>query len=378
MLITAFAHDDRAPDTVNRDADDIGAGGGQSNGPDETLRIDFVQDLTRDAGEDEQDPGGYNFDTHVGQKVFSFTMIDTQSDNDTAVLIEAFNVDDEAASKEDVTDATNNDKVLIDPATIVVRVGNDILEQGVDYQIYPDGTGGYYLSPIPEGAVVTFQAVGGVTFEAVEITNAAGHPIPGDPEGDDFAGANFAIGGFSYGENDPGDPVAFELPVELTDADGDTSQGVIDVTVYPEGQVPTETTTIASTLMVEESSAQFKMENSSSLVASNDNADQAQARAFNVANQAALMGVLAAAGLNASAQLAVKDASSGLDHVSMVKVGHNALAAAQDSASVESDDNAAAVSGLAASGELEAADPVGRTSANEQAEASEPARHCRQ
>ena len=108
MLISAFNHNSRAAITVNRDSDDIGGGSGQANGPNETLRIDFVQNLTRDAGVDESTAGGYNFGTHIGEKVFSFTMVNPKAHGDTSVLLEAFNVTNETTSKGDVHAIANN------------------------------------------------------------------------------------------------------------------------------------------------------------------------------------------------------------------------------------------------------------------------------
>ena len=305
LLISAFNHTSRAALTVNRDSDDIGAGSGQANGANETTRIDFVQDLTRDPLVDESTAGGYNFDTHIGEKVFSFTMVNPKAHGDTSVLLEAFNTTNETTSKGDVHAIANNTAVELDPASIVVKLGNTVLVEGTDYDVYNSGNG-VYVSGIPEGAVIQVQAIGGATFEAVEITNAAGHHIPGAGAGVNFTGADFGIGGFSYGVNDPGDPVAFNLPVTLTDGDGDTSSGTVPVTVYPVGEAPSNLLALNSV-----TTQGFK----TALAPSNDNGSN---------TNAALLGAVAAAGLVASQDAA---AHHNVDHAAMHEARVEARAA---------------------------------------------------
>lgn len=305
MLISAFNHTSRAALTVNRDSDDIGAGSGQANGANETTRIDFVQDLTRDPLVDESTAGGYNFDTHIGEKVFSFTMVNPKAHGDTSVLLEAFNTTNETTSKGDVHAIANNTAVELDPASIVVKLGNTVLVEGTDYDVYDSGNG-VYVSGIPEGAVIQVQAIGGATFEAVEITNAAGHHIPGAGAGVNFTGADFGIGGFSYGVNDPGDPVAFNLPVTLTDGDGDTSSGTVPVTVYPVGEAPSNLLALNSV-----TTQGFK----TALAPSNDNGSN---------TNAALLGAVAAAGLVASQDAA---AHHNVDHAAVHEARVEARAA---------------------------------------------------
>jgi len=281
--------------TINTDNDDIGTGGGQKINPNEYLRVDMVQDLRRDANSDEKDPGGYTYDTHVGQTHFQFGIIDSQSHGEVDVLIKAFNVNDGSPTALTNVDATAiNTQVDIDPASIEVTL-NGVPVDPSTYTVIESGLG-VYVQGIPEHALIAFQATGGASFEAVTIENANGDQIPGQPAGTVFTGQPFGAGAFTFGVNDAGDPVDFHLPVLMTDGDGDTSTGSIPVTVYPEGQVP------AATLAAENSSMQTMSLETTSLMASNDNNGQHTQDVQRVANSGqnvVLMGALAAAGLEA-------------------------------------------------------------------------------
>ncbi len=219
--------------TINTDSDDIGTGTGQKINSNESLRVDFVQDLTRDPGFDESHPAGYVYDDHVGQGVFTFTLVDVQGPQSatTAIRLDAYNVDDtNPASQDSVSNLTLNTHVDLDPASIVVtNASNVILTEGVDYDLIEYGNS-VFIVGLHQGDTVTFAATGGATFEAVEIQNSNGEI---NPEGGFFSGAAFGLGGFEYGQNSEGSPVEFELPLLLTDGDGDQSEGTINVNVAP-------------------------------------------------------------------------------------------------------------------------------------------------
>jgi hypothetical protein len=265
--------------TINTDNDDIGTGGGQKVNANEYLRVDIVQDLRRDAGQSESNAGGYTYDDHVGQKVFSFSTVDVQGNaaQTATILVRAWNVNDASATAQsDVNNAGINTQVDIDPASVVVHsAGGTLLVEGVGYNVVEFGNA-IYVSGLHDGDVVTFQATGGATFEAVTLENGSGDA---NPEGGTFGGNPVGLGGFAFGANDPGDPVEFSLPTLLTDGDGDQSSGTVDVTVYPVGQVPT---TLAAT---------------GSLFSANDNNSFEQQKLFANGTNTVLMGALAAAGL---------------------------------------------------------------------------------
>jgi hypothetical protein len=191
-------------------------------------------------------------------------------------------------SQSDVNDSSINSAVEIDPDSIVVTLNGVELTEGSDYFVHDAGgpDDGVYVEGIPKGAVIQFEAIGGATFEAVTITNGAGDENP-DDAGTFFTGADFAVGGFIYGQNDPGDPVEFQLPVKMTDGDDDSSTGTIDVTVNPVGS--------SSTLAATSTTLQ-----TTSLTSANDNHLQ---RSFNTGTDAALVGAVAAAGLGTLSQL---------------------------------------------------------------------------
>ena len=219
--------------TINTDADDIGTGTGQKVNPQEALRIDLVQDLQRDANQTEANAGGYKYDDHVAQKVFTFKFVDVQGNasNTTSVLIKAYNVTDDPSltslAQTNVQDASINTLVDIDPASIVVRDSSGTVRT-TGITVIDEGFGVYVVGA-RQGDTITFEATGGASFEAVTIENANGDSFGGVT----YGGSAFGLGGFEFGENTAGEPVSFELPILLTDGDGDSEAGVIDVTINP-------------------------------------------------------------------------------------------------------------------------------------------------
>ena len=221
--------------TINSDNDDIGTGAGQKVNPNEGLRIDLVNDLRRDAGQDETDAGGYLYDQHDDIGQFTFKMVDVQGNAaaTTTVRITAYNVDDSnPISQSNVANAAINTAVDVDHASVLVKnASGTVMTLGTDYQVYDSGTS-IYVSGIKEGWTITFSATSG-KFEAALIENANGDLIPGGG-GTTFGGAAFGLGGFAFSEVTVGSPVEFTLPVTLTDGDNDTSSGSITVTMTPD------------------------------------------------------------------------------------------------------------------------------------------------
>jgi Ca2+-binding RTX toxin-like protein len=82
------------------------------------------------------------------------------------------------------------------------------------------------------GDNVAFEAVS--DFESVELGNANGDP---DGQGSTFIGDSFAVGAFGFDNVIEGDEIALSFDMLATDADGDTSNGALDVTISPEGHV---------------------------------------------------------------------------------------------------------------------------------------------
>ncbi|MGH6729467.1 MAG: hypothetical protein ACREBK_04890 [Sphingomicrobium sp.] len=103
-----------------------------------------------------------------------------------------------------------------------------------------------------------------------------------------MSGDDFALTGFGASVAST-DPVNFTVPVEIVDGDGDVVAGTdLDITINPV-ETTTTLTTLSSTQMVQADSAD------AGLVPSNDNGDFQ--RAVTAGGNAALVGMIAAAGL---------------------------------------------------------------------------------
>ncbi|MGB0205693.1 MAG: calcium-binding protein, partial [Neptuniibacter sp.] len=223
---------------INTDADDIGVSGGQKVDAGETVRLDFVVDLQRDAGQDEKDPQGYIYDSHYLANDFTAKIVEVQGSqsNTTVVGFKVFEFDD--VDKKDLT--TGNTQIAITLSSIVVTDvdGVTILQEGVDYDAYLDGDGTLYVDGLVQGQKVFFSAAS--DFEVVEIFNATGMPIP-DGEGATFSGSSFAVGGFGFDTALSGSDIPLEFDITLSDGDNDTSAGTIALTVTPDDGVITGT-----------------------------------------------------------------------------------------------------------------------------------------
>ncbi|MGX7926335.1 Ig-like domain-containing protein [Tsuneonella sp. HG094] len=217
--------------TVNSDSDDIGTSN-QFIDSNEFVRIDLVQDLRFDPGKGTSDADGYLYDTHSGVTQATFKIIQVQSNpNATAAIrISATNVNDaNPLSQSNVGDPTINTAVNLDHTTVQVRdTAGNLVTTGI--AIFDEGND-IVVTGVKTGYTVTFGAQANATFEAFRMENAVGDPKA--VGGGTYAGDNFAVGGFAYNFTAIGSPVSFNLPVVLTDGDGDQSTGSIAVTLNP-------------------------------------------------------------------------------------------------------------------------------------------------
>ena len=267
--------------TINTSSTDIG-NSNQWIDEGEGVRLDFVTDLRRDAGEDEKDFQGYEFDGHYNVTNAGFTIMQTQGGGLASVHITAV-FDDDTGTLDDLDGST----VAIDPASITVFDADG----GGEIDIIDMGDGTFVITGLEAGDTVSFETVGDAPFNAVEIESAVGLVNPDD--GTEFFGAPFALGEFGFTSETQGAPIDMSFDVTATDADGDTSTGTIDVTLVPAGSTTTTTTTPFSTQSTE--SQQIE---SSSLLASNDNNGAGKGQGQGQGNyNAILFGAVAAAGL---------------------------------------------------------------------------------
>ncbi|MBW0145863.1 hypothetical protein, partial [Sphingomicrobium clamense] len=210
--------------------DNVGAGN-QWVDPNEDIRVDWVIDVAADPNSDFKTVDGYTFDEHFDVTDGKFTIVDikTNSGATSSVLIEAF-YDSDAGDK----DVLSGIPVALDASSVVVtdQNGNDVTNLVSVYQV---GTN-IVVTGLDELWTVNFESVGGAPFNAFTVENASGDLLPG---GGTALGEAFSLGGFGYETVVDGSNVQFNVDVRVNDADGDTVDGDITITLHPDDGIAT-------------------------------------------------------------------------------------------------------------------------------------------
>ena len=191
----------------------VGVGGGQTLSDGNLLAIDFVTDLTIGTT-----TGNQNYYDHTGHHSLGKFSFEFNGSGD--VIVRAY--------ESTTDDPPGTDEIVHHDA---LWESNDLTQQQIDSitingepvvasSLTPDGFGGYIISGVATGDVITVSVSGG--FNRLEIENST------SPEGD-----TYDVGNFGYTEVAEGDSINVDFGLTLTDGDGDTSTGSIDLTIEP-------------------------------------------------------------------------------------------------------------------------------------------------
>ena len=235
LLFSAFNGTDQ--ETVNTNVTQVSVGNnGAGIGNGEGIRIDFLNNA---ALVDLQGNNlAFDFDTHFTGNGFGFEIAQLGNADNTDIVLRVFDADDEdpanggnaAAAEASHFTALSNDAALQDTITRIVVNGQDLslipgsttTIGGIIYTVTLDGAGDFVVSNLQLNDVVqTFSSDG---FNRIEIEN-----FDDGDNGDGFALNNFGIDVTTAGADIP---LSFDL--QVTDEDGDSSTGVIELTVTPD------------------------------------------------------------------------------------------------------------------------------------------------
>ncbi|HWI82286.1 DUF5801 repeats-in-toxin domain-containing protein [Ramlibacter sp.] len=196
----------------------------QTMNPDETLRIDFVQNAVL-AGS----PLGSDFTAgaHMDVNAYSFLLTQNNPGGTTGTaLVMAFDADDDKTLVGDPDDTGDQiTKVMIDGQVLVD--GGTVTDRTINgHVVHAAAVGlGWVITGLNEGApgdgaggddpLIEISTADG--FNRAEVSNYAGHTVNSVVLG----GANFDIAPAGADLLTQGNPAGFELPVQMTDADGD-------------------------------------------------------------------------------------------------------------------------------------------------------------
>ncbi|MCK5612208.1 VCBS domain-containing protein, partial [Candidatus Pacearchaeota archaeon] len=216
--------------TINVSSSGIGIGS-QSLTDGTGIRIDFVEDVTCVDVRDVFEPNAFLYDQHTGVDNFTFELTQVQNSDPTAIRISVYDYDDTAST--DPTDLEGfSTPSLIDISSIVVRDANETIlteGEGDDYEITVAGNYVYITGLNSVGDSVTFNGVD--AFDAVKVENASGMELFGSI----LDGDEFDLSGFGYYSVEEGSSVNLSFDLQVTDGDGDTSSGTLNMIVMPEG-----------------------------------------------------------------------------------------------------------------------------------------------
>ncbi|TAN50970.1 MAG: type I secretion C-terminal target domain-containing protein [Betaproteobacteria bacterium] len=210
--------------SVNSDADDVGVDS-QFIDWAKGLRIDFADfNVTgKHAGLDYSfGPEGHYTVNHVS---FAINQISNGAVAD--VTVKAFDADEDdpvqSTLGDDAQQAITQVQVYDGAQNLVAVATDDGTVGGIDFDFNSDAAGGVTIRGLGEGqSVVTTTAEG---YDRIEIFNA------GAEDGD----GKFSISDLDVLTVDTGEPVSTGFDVTLTDADGDSTAGLISVTFEPVG-----------------------------------------------------------------------------------------------------------------------------------------------
>ncbi|MXP41610.1 tandem-95 repeat protein [Altererythrobacter soli] len=208
-----------APDTVNTNNTAIGVGN-QSVGPGDTLRIDFVSNLTSGAAT----PSGFGFTGHVSTISFLGRIAEVQGNQNEQVnfkvwalnttLTQSGTPDRNPAggfsdsSTVTITEVTVRDYATGGTTTVDISslpvTGAKAIAYGISVVRNADGS--ITFQGVQEGDSYGFKTSSG-TFDAVAVQGLTG---------------GFDVGTFSIGTIITGDPIDFSYDLQITDGDGDS------------------------------------------------------------------------------------------------------------------------------------------------------------
>jgi Ca2+-binding RTX toxin-like protein len=210
--------------TVNPSSNDprgsIGVANQSMDGTSDTadvLAMDFVTNAeTFSQGSSEY----YNYDEHYDVNEFSLTILQLGGGTAAAGMwIRVYDADNDDPNTS--PDSAGHFNALLNGGS--QDTITSILVNGVAVDLNTlgsDGNGGFYIDGLGIDDVITVSSADG--YNRIEIENPAGSELTYD------------IGAFTYVNISSGSSIDFSFDTTLTDGDGDTATGTVDLTVNPE------------------------------------------------------------------------------------------------------------------------------------------------
>jgi VCBS repeat-containing protein len=204
-------------DSVNTNNTEFGVSDGNSLKAGEGIRFDFVNGLIADNT-------SFSYDgTHNDQ--VAFKQVISFAQGSVNLSLQAIKADNDTLF---YNDTSGEPRVDLNPSNITIynTAGQDVTGS---VTITDDGSS-VIVNGLQKGWSFEIDTSDqpGDEFNAVQIDANSGT-------------ATFKLGVFSYGKESFGDPIELQYNIQGTDGDGDTTDGVINATLYPDGGVQTGT-----------------------------------------------------------------------------------------------------------------------------------------
>ncbi|MGU5556372.1 retention module-containing protein [Aeromonas caviae] len=239
--------------TVNTTANTGGISGGASIGLGEAMRIDFVVDLTGSPGSSGSygDPATHAFEAHYDVNGASALFTAIGSSGSSVKIVARQDVDNDNDIGDGNKESLTAVAISFNGSTKVVSIAagmSQIVSVGgrnftVNFSDDHPGAGVAYVATV----------VGVVSNTKLAAYTADGY---NSLEFHYAAGSDFKIGDFGSSVATPGIPVSLQLPVTLTDGDGDAVHRNIGLSLLPEAPFTADYDAAASAVNVTFNSTQ--------------------------------------------------------------------------------------------------------------------------
>ncbi|MDR5866003.1 type I secretion C-terminal target domain-containing protein, partial [Halomonas koreensis] len=206
--------------SINSDSDDVGVDN-QFISSGEGLRVDFGKFSNDDKGTGTGNDDTFIVDDKATINGFRFDIEQVSGSSFASLTLSAF--DSEATPDNDLSNDAQDAITRVDVfdgsgALVASWTGTDGAQGGITFM---SSGGEVTVSGLEAGyEIATFTETG---YDGIEIRH------------EDVVGADgqFSIGSLEVSQSDAGDPVDLTFDTTLTDADGDTASGTIEVTAAP-------------------------------------------------------------------------------------------------------------------------------------------------
>ncbi|APE29534.1 hypothetical protein BOX17_00305 [Halomonas aestuarii] len=215
--------------TVNSTSTTLGVGQGAEVSGGEVVRYDLVSNLSID---DTNNAESYTFSGYQETLAFSQKVAVDGSQKEASFYLRIYSMDlgdsADGATSSLVSGPDGAGQLTLTVDEVKIYDDNGVEQTG--HVTIEDGE--LLVSGMQDGWTFQIVSVDGnldpEAFNAVEIQGAE--------LGGDAITTSFKLGEFSYGEESTFSPVSFTLPVTGSDADGDSLDGQVAITVYPDSE----------------------------------------------------------------------------------------------------------------------------------------------